>query len=225
MNQYIKSSISNIAGLVRIKDLDNRYRYVNEHWLRLATYDVVDDVIGLTDDDIVAHALNIPKGYSLNDYKQSFIDSDEQAYRGDSLYILDVHYYYQDKVHFFLGHKSPYYEAGDKISGVLGQAIELVEPSWASIQGLLQNPQIQISKFSRINIELFFSVKLSKFELSCNERMCVQYIAQGMTAKQVAAIQHRSVRTVEAHLDNAKQKLGCRNRVELVTQSLMLGLI
>ncbi len=224
MSEYLKSLISDMPGLIYIKDFNHNYHYVNQAWLALTGYNAVNDVIGLSDDDVIAYALTIPDGFNISHYRESFVAEDVRAYRGDNFHVLDVHYY-KNEAHFLLGYRQPHYDESNRIVGAFGQSMELFRPSWASVFELLSNPSIQVSEFSKINIEKFFEIKLSEYRLSSLERFYVHAIAQGMTAKQVAAIQHRSVRTIEAHLDNAKQKLGCRNRVELVAKAISEGLI
>jgi DNA-binding NarL/FixJ family response regulator len=54
--------------------------------------------------------------------------------------------------------------------------------------------------------------------LSRREIEVVLYLRQGMTAKQTANKMHVSTRTVEFHLDNIKDKAGCRTKLELLSR-------
>jgi DNA-binding CsgD family transcriptional regulator len=61
--------------------------------------------------------------------------------------------------------------------------------------------------------------------LSPRERELVTLIAQGRTNAQIAAQLHVSVRTVSSHLDQIRDKTGCRRRADLTRLALTAGLI
>ncbi len=54
--------------------------------------------------------------------------------------------------------------------------------------------------------------------LTTKENECLKLLMQGKSAKQSAAILHVSPRTVEFHLENIKNKVGCRNKLELLSK-------
>ena len=47
-------------------------------------------------------------------------------------------------------------------------------------------------------------------------RAAVSFVTQGLTNKQIAAVLHYSVKTIEVYLSRLYQKVGCHSRVELV---------
>jgi DNA-binding CsgD family transcriptional regulator len=61
--------------------------------------------------------------------------------------------------------------------------------------------------------------------LSARERELITLIAQGRTNAQIAAQLHISVRTVSSHLDQIRDKTGCRRRADLTRLALTAGLI
>jgi DNA-binding CsgD family transcriptional regulator len=54
---------------------------------------------------------------------------------------------------------------------------------------------------------------------------CLQLTALGLTAKQIAKKMRLTPRTVEFYLLVIKQKLACRNKLELVQKAYTLGLV
>lgn len=50
------------------------------------------------------------------------------------------------------------------------------------------------------------------------EKECLESLSSGKSAKQIARDLSISPRTVEAHIDNMKFKLGCRTRIELLSR-------
>lgn len=61
--------------------------------------------------------------------------------------------------------------------------------------------------------------------LSAREVEVLELIVQGYSAKQTADKLSLSHRTVERHMDNARSKLGARNRPHLVRKAIASGQI
>jgi DNA-binding NarL/FixJ family response regulator len=62
-------------------------------------------------------------------------------------------------------------------------------------------------------------------ELTPREQEIVKLIAEAHTNKEIAEILHLSEKTVESHRANVLQKLGMRDRVELVRYAIRRGLV
>ncbi|MEX0992974.1 MAG: response regulator transcription factor [Solirubrobacterales bacterium] len=62
-------------------------------------------------------------------------------------------------------------------------------------------------------------------ELTPREQEVVKLIAEAHTNKEIAAILHLSEKTVESHRAHVLQKLGMRDRVELVRYAIRRGLV
>ena len=62
-------------------------------------------------------------------------------------------------------------------------------------------------------------------QLSARERELVILVAQGRTNGQIAGQLHISVRTVGSHLDQIRDKTGCRRRADLTRLALATGLV
>jgi DNA-binding NarL/FixJ family response regulator len=61
--------------------------------------------------------------------------------------------------------------------------------------------------------------------LSPRELEVFYYLASGMTVGETAATLHRSPKTVSRHAERINQKLGYRNRAELVTDAVRRGVV
>lgn len=55
-------------------------------------------------------------------------------------------------------------------------------------------------------------------ELSNREQECVHYLTKNMTCKETAKLMNISYRTVEKHLENIKNKLGCYSRSDIISR-------
>lgn len=73
--------------------------------------------------------------------------------------------------------------------------------------------EMRIKKFLR---EIGKSEKTSTYPLSSRELECIQHIIMGKSAKETAQCLNISFRTVEAHLNNIKQKTGCKKLSALI---------
>jgi RNA polymerase sigma factor (sigma-70 family) len=62
-------------------------------------------------------------------------------------------------------------------------------------------------------------------ELSPREQEVVKLIAEAHTNREIAEILHLSEKTVESHRARVLQKLGMRDRVELVRYAIRRGLV
>ncbi len=61
--------------------------------------------------------------------------------------------------------------------------------------------------------------------LTAREQQVLEYIASGLSAKEVAQEIDIAPRTVERHIENVRLKIRARNRTHMVTLAMELGLL
>ena len=61
--------------------------------------------------------------------------------------------------------------------------------------------------------------------LTAREQQVLEFIAQGLSAKEVAQEIEIAPRTVERHIENVRLKIRARNRTHMVTLAMDLGLL
>ena len=61
--------------------------------------------------------------------------------------------------------------------------------------------------------------------LTNRELECIKLVADGGSAKEIGQLIGVAPRTVEKHLDQARLKLGAKNRAHLVAAAFSIGLI
>ena len=61
--------------------------------------------------------------------------------------------------------------------------------------------------------------------LTAREQQVLEYIANGLSAKEVAQEIDIAPRTVERHIENVRLKIRARNRTHMVTLAMELGLL
>jgi LuxR family transcriptional regulator, transcriptional regulator of spore coat protein len=59
--------------------------------------------------------------------------------------------------------------------------------------------------------------------LSFRERQILEQVAQGRSAKEVAVNLGIAHRTVERHIENARNKMRARNKTHLITKAVICG--
>jgi DNA-binding CsgD family transcriptional regulator len=62
-------------------------------------------------------------------------------------------------------------------------------------------------------------------QLTAREREVLRLAANGYTSKEIAQLITIAHRTVERHIENARLKLGARNRAHLISKALKVGLL
>lgn len=60
-------------------------------------------------------------------------------------------------------------------------------------------------------------------KISKREKDCANYLMQGMTSREIGEKLFISSRTVEAHLEHLKRKLGCRTKSTLISKLIQAG--
>jgi DNA-binding CsgD family transcriptional regulator len=127
-------------------------------------------------------------------------------------------------IQYYFSRKAPLYTRQGKIIGVVG--ISFLVDCDISMFTTLQDS----NRVSRPNIidGMNSSQRLeqnSNASLTAKQIKCLYYLVQGMTIKQIGQQLNLSPRTVEDHLNSAKNKLNCYNRAELITTALQLPII
>ncbi len=61
--------------------------------------------------------------------------------------------------------------------------------------------------------------------LTAREHEVLEFVAQGMSAKEVAQEVNIAPRTVERHIENIRLKIRARNRTHMISLAVELGLL
>lgn len=66
------------------------------------------------------------------------------------------------------------------------------------------------------------ALQTSGQSFTSRELECLQWIIDGLTAKQIARQMHISYRTVEAYVQSLKNKMKCHSKIQLISKVLKL---
>lgn len=168
-------------------------------------------------------------GYKLceiESFPHSLISELEEGYKmvlsGQSFKAIQIMRVASGEIKFFIGVKSPLFDRGGNIVSILIQLMDIYS-EFASFSSNYLNKSIS----NRLDLCLNDTHKQGLTEahqLNKNESRTIFFLVKGFTVKQIATILGVSNRSVEYYLESARDKLGCKNRSELVEYIHIFGL-
>lgn len=115
------------------------------------------------------------------------------------------------ELQYYFAFKTPLYDDHRNIIGLVGTSINITQQREAAkMLAQLLPKQQDISNI----------IKVSNRELEC-----IKLLKEGFSSKQIACILNISNRTVEQYIDTARNKLGCKNSVELIYKCVKNGIL
>lgn len=111
----------------------------------------------------------------------------------------------------FLSYKMPFYNQ-NKIVGVFGIAFTRS----LNIKNCDAPPNLSPNQFAKFCNGCPKKSTSPCLSLSDKEKECLRYLCQGLTIKMIARQLGVSPKTVETHMERAKVKMGCHNKIQLV---------
>lgn len=82
----------------------------------------------------------------------------------------------------------------------------------------------EINILNNLSSALTIKGNYGKVEITIKEMETLRLLRQGLTAKEIASRFSRSPRTIESHLDNLKDKLGCNKKSQLMSIAVNNGI-
>jgi DNA-binding CsgD family transcriptional regulator len=181
------------------KDLDGKYINCNDRLLKGIGFCNKQDMLGRTDFDISCFTEN---------EVTTFRNTDKLTIKENKLIsFVEPITLSDNRTVFALTNKYPLRSKTNKIIGNIGLSL------LANIE-----PINVLPKYTQVDIS-------EKSVLSRRQVDCLYYLLKGLTCKQIAKQLNLSPRTVEHHVEAAKDKLGCDNRAELFAKGLNLQVI
>jgi len=192
--------IANTPGYVFYKDSELCYMGGNLNFIKLADLRSEKELIGKTDYDI-----------PWKQFAEKYRDDDLKAINGATVENIEFAQGTEKSLVKVYTRKQPIIFK-DTIVGVVGYA--------RPIDMLTQDADLESFKpiqLDKNDIKQYFS------GLSVREAQCIFYVIRGHSMTSIAEILSLSPRTVEDHINNIKNKLGAKNRRELITAMLAQG--
>lgn len=124
----------------------------------------------------------------------------------------------------YVTNRFPLFDHNNKISGVFGLTVNITDSLLVKRSGLFGYliMAAHTNRREKYLNELFTNKETdqSVSGLSLKESKCLYYVLRGKSAREIGEILFISTRTVEGHIANAKDKLQCKTRSELIDRIL-----
>ncbi len=206
--------IQQLPGLFAIMGLDSRIICPNDQIIKACGFQSESQFIGTT-----AHQMHCPAVESAG----TFISQNRQVMTsGVSMSVLDIHTY-AHKAMQLLTKKRPYMKNG-KIVGIICHSMEIQSQTFSQLCAtLIISDKYYQEKKKGNDRSYLIGTTLGEELLSKREKDCVFYLLRGKTAKEISKYMNISFRTVETHIQNIKNKLGCESRSDIIEYALLQG--
>ena len=195
-----------LPGLVFWKDTSSTYAGANQPFLEFSEAPN-NKLEGMTD-----------KGLPWADYADIYQSGDRMAMAGEMIKTL-VPILKRGRLYTGLDVKQALLDEYNKVIGMVG-SLNIVgshDVEMSDVDNLLQQPeQVIINKH---NIKTLFR------GISLREAEVLYFVVRGQTMQMVAGQLHISIKTIESHLANIKQKWSIRTKSDLIAMALNIGFL
>ncbi len=194
--------LKNLPGHVFLKDMNGDYTGYNDYGAKSLGYQNGEDIIGKNDFDLFPSRM--ARLYQSNDKKV--------VIENKSILVEEIGQLKNNFPVIFLSHKMPLYDKKNHIAGVIGIAfVRSVYEKDCPIQ----------RQTSPTTLENIYNICADEIKSVCNllseqEKICLKFLSDGMTIKQIAKRLSLSPKTVETYIERAKIKMNCHNRIQLI---------
>ena len=204
--------INQCPGMVGYLDTQHKVLMLNNVAVKLLGFKSLDHAIGKTSFDIPSKAAECAAQYFAQD---EFVLKNEK-----NLQVLDISEYSDGSIHIWLTNKSLLRnEVGDKV-GVFYYTHEI---NTTAVELLFK--QLVGSLSSATSTTYWLNENNYSDLLSERQNECLFYLIRGKSCREIAAILALSPRTIETHVEEIKNKLGCKNKSEVIEKAIENGLL
>jgi DNA-binding CsgD family transcriptional regulator len=214
-NQLHVELLRQLPGLIVVTSKNSQFMYSNKYTSNLFGYADEDSLIGRKPHDMLCPAVE-----SADDFvaQNQFVLN-----TGSEITILDIHQYANGESKVLLTKKSPF-KIGGEIIGSICHCTEMHSDALSKICAtLIQSDKQYRSKQLGLQRSYTLGITTQDNPLSPRELDCVFYLMRGKTMKEIAQTLQISPRTVETYLEQARLKLGCTRKSDLVEYGLENG--
>jgi DNA-binding CsgD family transcriptional regulator len=206
--------INNLPFVCFWKDPESNYLGCNPENLNAIKFQKLEDYVGKTDFDM-----------PWRDEADKFIKQDKHALKGKIVLSVETLTSPSGVKSSFLVKKAPLYAPNKKIIGVVGTGFGLTQDNYKEAAMLLTGAGIKIpSLYSYISSEnpdfRYETVKFTK-----RQAQIISHFLKGHSADLTARHLGLSRRTIESAIMLLKEKLGCKEKYQIINKALEMGFI
>jgi len=212
--------ISQMPGYYLWKDINSRYLMGNKNTAQLFGFSNEEELIGITDREIRCKAA---------EYADLFIKQDKKVLEDQIPYaVLDIHPYVDDQIKTLLINKSLLISHDKKIIGISCHCIEvnnLILNEITKYLGKLDPVTASGRWVSKKAANYYLNSQYPNLHLTNRQSECLFHLIRGRSAKEIARVLKLSVRTVESHIEDIKNKMDCCHKSEIVEKAIEKGFV
>lgn len=215
--RFTPEYIANSPSLTSLWDSDIKIIRTTDALATICGFASADHFMGKSNFDINAPAVGSAAEFELQFHKV-FRTSTQST-------MVDIHTY-ADKTRVVTTQKTPLINAEGKVSSICCVCTELSEPK-ASIVGRNIIPCFErfMTKRTSISLSLELIDKYDSLGLTKAESLSFYYVTRGLSNREIAYALHRSIRTIQDHIENIKIKTHCKKRSEIIDVAITFNLI
>lgn len=194
-----------------LKDPYSNYLDFSKEALRIARFNDRSDVIGKSDQEM-----------PWKQFSDRLREQDKMVLNGQELVNVDPIIRTDGSKIFLITKKIPVYNETDNIIGVSGVSLELARDKFQNMFYLLCSMFSDCTDFIKENDNEFC---YGNIQFTKRQAQVISCLLRGNSAGDTGKIIGLSKRTVETHLENIKNLLGCYKKSELVNHAFDMGFI
>lgn len=204
MSHYI-DTLDTLPGYIFIKDQNSRFLWINSEMRK--------ELLGGISINKVEQRLDeeMPWG----ELSELYVRDDQKALHGEVILTLEPCISNTGSIITMMTKKTLYATEYFESNCVLAQATHVENNN---IENFVYDYIKTNSQNNLKSVQIIDKYKISSSNLilSIRESECLYYFLRGKTAKSIARILEISAKTVEYHINNIKEKMGCYSKEQLI---------
>jgi DNA-binding CsgD family transcriptional regulator len=210
------SIFNELPCVVTIKNANSIYVAGNQRLATLVGFKHSDEIIGLSDAECRCPSAQYPERFIELD-KATLFEKDQRC--------IDIYPYADGNYYVFSVSRKKFIDNKDR-AFILITALEVPIKNKIQLLTFLDqyehkyNPEL--SGTIRLNSPFINGIDIDS-QLTERQAECLYFLIRGKSSREIAELLHRSVRTVEEHIDNLKNQFQCKTKAELVDRAFEMG--
>lgn len=162
----------------------------------------------------------------VSEFADAFIAENIEIYKiGRSVNMLGLYCYGMDDWRVMFGTKTPIYDQiTNELLGLTYLGQDITRNKFARTAMILLGLDLQYRPKQKLSMASYLIVdSYAEQNLTPSESEVAFYLIRGKTAKEIAQILNRSIKTIHTHVSNIKTKLKCHRKAQITEKLLSLG--